>query len=163
MNSEAPSNPVSLLRLGASTSLQTKVLSQRIIEAVDNGDISALEVIALLKAWETASEIIKPAIRAKAVVEAEQHPQGKLTLYGNQIETVEAGTKYDYAASKDPIWPQLDAIANTAIERRKEREAFLRTIKPGDITTAVDPESGEEVRLVPPPKTSTTTVKVTLK
>lgn len=159
---EAPSNPVSLLRLGASTKQQIKSLVRGVIDGVDNGDISALETFLLLKAWEDVSEEIKKAVRSKAVAEASQY-QGKLTLHGNELETFEAGTKYDYAATKDPIWPQLDAIANTAIERRKEREAFLRTIKPGDVTTAVDPESGEEVRLVPPPKTSTTTVKVTLK
>jgi hypothetical protein len=162
MNSEAPSNPVSLLRLGASTKHQVQTLCNSVIEGVDNGDVSALEVFTYLNAWEDAAEKIKAAIRSKAVSEAAQH-QGKLTLYGNQLETIEAGTKYDYAATKDPVWEQLNAIASTAIERRKEREAFLRTIKPGDITTAVDPESGEEVRLIPPPKTSTTTIKVTLK
>jgi hypothetical protein len=162
MNSEAPSNPVSLLRLGASTSSQIRSLAKGITEAVENGDIPALEVFMYLKAWEVASEEIKASIRSKAVSEAAQH-QGKLTLYGNQIETFEAGTKYLYEKTGDPIWARLDADANTAIERRKEREAFLRTIKAEDIVMAVDPESGEEVRLKPAPKTSTTTVKITIK
>ena len=158
---EAPSNPVSLLRLGASTKQQINTLSQGIIDSVNNGDISALEVTMLLKAWEDVSENIKSAIRKKAVSEADQHPNGKLTLFGNSVETFEAGTKYDYSKTGDTVWERLDSDANTAIEKRKQREALLRALK--EPTTLLDELTGEVVTVKPPPKTSTTTVKITLK
>lgn len=157
---EAPSNPVSLLRLGASTKQQIQSLVRGVIDGVDNGDISALETFLLLKAWEDVSEEIKKAVRSKAVAEASQY-QGKLTLHGNELETFEAGTKYDYSVCSDTVWERLDADANTAIEKRKGREALLRALK--EPTTMVDELTGEVVTINPPLKTSTTTVKVTLK
>jgi hypothetical protein len=158
--SEAPSNPVSLLRLGASTKHQIQSLVKGVIEGVDNGDISALETFLLLKAWEDVGEEIKKAVRSKAVSEASQY-QGKLTLYGNEIETFEAGTKYDYSKCGDTIWERLNADANTAIEKRKSREALLRSLKEPE--TVIDAFTGEIVTINPPPKTSTTTVKITIK
>ncbi len=157
---EAPSNPVSLLRLGASTKQQIQSLVRGVIDGVDKGDISALETFLLLKAWEDVSEEIKKAVRSKAVAEASQY-QGKLTLHGNELETFEAGTKYDYSVCSDTVWERLDADANTAIEKRKGREALLRALK--EPTTMVDELTGEVVTINPPLKTSTTTVKVTLK
>lgn len=151
------------LRSLATTSTQVDVFSDQLIQSVKSGEVSPLEVLIQLRAFEKVSERVLKEIRDNILTAAEKYEGSSFEMFGAKLDKSEAGTKYDYAATGDPIWEQLDAAANTAIERRKEREAFLRTIKAGDIVKAVDPESGEEVTLKPAPKTSTSIVKVSIR
>lgn len=148
------------LRSLASTQTQVDVFSDQIIEAVKSGNADPLEVKIQLNAMKLASERIWEEIKGDALTAAERYGKS-FELYGNTLKIQEVGTKYDYAATGDPVWARLDAIANTAIESRKTREAFLRTIN--GIVRVVDEGTGEEVELRPAPKTSQTTVTVSIK
>ena len=77
---------------------------------------------------------------------------------GAKLMQSEVGVKYDYEASGDPKWFDLDKQAKEIAEKKKEREKFLQSI-PYD-NGVVDPETG--VFITRPPKTSKTKVKVTL-
>lgn len=157
------STAMGALRSLATTQVQVDVFSDQIIESVKNGEADPLEVLIQIRAFEKAADRILKEIRPNILTAADKFEEKTFTLYGNRLEKSESGVQYDYAKSDDPIWEQFDAAANTAIEQRKQREAFLRTIKASDVTKAVDPESGEEVTLKPVPKTSTSIVKVTIK
>lgn len=151
------------LRFLATTQTQIDVFSDGLIQSVKSGEVSPLEVLIQLRAFEKVSERVLKEIRENILTAADKYEGSSFEMFGAKLEKSEASTKYDYAACGDPIWERLDADANTAIERRKEREAFLRVIKAGDIVNVVDPGSGEEVTLKPAPKTSTSIVKVSIR
>lgn len=157
---ELPATAMGALRSLASTQVQVDVFSDQVIESVRSGEVDPLEVLVQIRAFEKSAERIVKELRDNFVTAASKHG-GPFVLNGNKIEVSEAGVSYDYAATGDPVWSQCDAIANTAIERRKEREAFLRAIK--EPVTIVDEGSGEIVKVMPPPKRSTTTVKVSIR
>lgn len=156
-----PSTAMGALRSLASTQVQVDVFSDQVIESVRSGEVDPLEVLVQIRAFEKAAERIIKELRDNFVTAAARYNGVPFILNGNKIEVSEAGTSYNYADTGDPVWAQCDAIANTAIERRKEREAFLRAIK--EPVTIVDEGSGEIVKVMPPPKKSTTTVKVSIR
>lgn len=161
--SDLPNTAMSLLRLNPSTKSQIKSFCRQVKESIDEGETNALDVLVQCRAIEKTVKELLPQIKEAILKESEKYPDKDFDYLGNRLEKTEAGVEYDYAATGDPIWERLDADANTAIERRKEREAFLRVIKAGDIVNVVDPESGEEVTLKPAPKTSTSIVKVSIR
>jgi len=77
---------------------------------------------------------------------------------GAKLMQSEVGVKYDYEASGDPKWFDLEKQAKEIAEKKKEREKFLQSI-PYD-AGVVDPDTG--VFITRPPKSSKTKVKVTL-
>lgn len=81
-----------------------------------------------------------------------------IEVNGAKLMQSEVGVKYDYEASGDPKWFDLDKQAKEIAEKKKEREKFLQSI-PYD-NGVVDPDTG--VFITRPPKTSKTKVKVTL-
>jgi hypothetical protein len=159
---DSPTTATALLRLNPSTKSQIASFRNQIVTAIEEGESNPLEVLVQCRAIEKAVEEILPKIQAYILKEADKYPEKSFDFLGNKLEKGEAGVKYNYAATNDPIWEQLDADVNTATDRRKEREAFLRAIKAGDIVKAVDPSTGEEVTLRPAPKTSTSIVKVSI-
>jgi len=160
---DQPTTAIGALRSLASTQVQCDVFSDQIIQSVKSGEVDPLEVLVQIRAFEKAADRILKELRENFLTAAEKYSSNTFEFAGNKLERAEVGVSYDYAATGDPIWEQLDADANTAVERRKEREAFLRTIKPEMLVKAVDPSTGEEVALKPAPKKSTTTVKVSIR
>ncbi len=150
-----------LLRLGASTSVQVDVFSDGIIQAVKEGEISAIEVLIQLKAFEKASGRILKEIQEHFVREAEKNPENSFTFNGNKIEKCEVGTRYDFTKCNDRDWERCATDEQTAGECRKARETFLKALqKPMEV---LDKDSGEVVTIRPPVKTSTTSLKVTIR
>lgn len=154
---------MSVLELNPSTKSQIVSFSKQITDSIEDGHSNPLKILVQCRALEKLAEDVIEKIKTHVLKEADKYQEKSFDFLGNVLEKSEAGVKYNYAATGCPIWEQLDATANSAIERRKEREAFLRTIKAGDITKAVNPETGEEVTLKPCPKTSTSIVKVSLR
>lgn len=77
---------------------------------------------------------------------------------GAKLEQRETGVKWDYNASGDIVWMDLDKSCKELAEKKKEREKFLQNI-PYD-QGVVDPEHGNFITR--PPKTSDTMVIVKL-
>lgn len=87
------------------------------------------------------------------------------TKLGSKFALAEVGTKYDFTASGDPIWNYYTAEITKLDKLKKTRETFLKTITDVVIMTFPDPITGElleNVELLPPIKTSTSSFKVTL-
>lgn len=98
--------------------------------------------------------------KAMVLNEAEKH--GKSFEFQNsKIEIKETAVKYDFTVCNDPQWHKLEAEILALKDKQKERELFLKTLKPEGIDI-VD-ENGEVYTMYPPAKSSTTSVSVTLK
>jgi len=81
----------------------------------------------------------------------------KVTINGVDLRSGEVGTKYDYSASGDPQWIDLDKQIGELTEKRKKREKLLQSL---DEKGMVDPETGLYINR--PPKSSKTKVIVKL-
>jgi len=93
-----------------------------------------------------------------AVLEAAEK-YGKSFEHGNAKFAIrENGTRYDYSVCGDVEWEQLDSSMKMIAERKAARETFLKSIT-GEMT--VFGEDG--VQIMPPHKTSSTGVTITLK
>lgn len=84
---------------------------------------------------------------------------------GTKFSLFEAGTKYSYESTNDPIWKSLNAQMMTLKQLISDREKFLKTIKGSLIISLPDPETGElieNIEIFEPTKTSTSTFKAEL-
>jgi Ca2+-binding EF-hand superfamily protein len=81
----------------------------------------------------------------------------KVTISGAELRSGETGVKYDYAASGDLKWIDMDKQINDLTEQRKKREKLLIAL---DEKGMVDPDNGLFINR--PPKSSKTKVIVKL-
>lgn len=158
---ELPTTAIGALRLLANTQVQVDVMSDGIIESVRQGDANPLEVLVSLKAFEKVSDRVLKEILDNFVTEANKYAEKSFEFAGNKIEKAEVGTKYDYSICNDPVYNHRLEISKKANEQLKEREEFLKALK--EQVTIVDEGTGEIVTITPPFKTSTTSLKVTIR
>lgn len=76
------------------------------------------------------------------------------------MEIKETGAKYDYSVCNDVTWTELNNELNRITELKKQREEFLRTIRPQGMD--IIDEEGIITTIYPPAKSSTTSLTVTL-
>lgn len=157
---EQPTSAIGAARMMPTTQTQIDVFSDQMIEAVQSGEASGLEVQLILKSLEKASERIMKAIKDNILSEAEKYPKGPFEFHGATLQIVEAGTQYDFKVCGDPVHDQRESIVNAAKTLLDERKEFLKSLK--EPITIVDEGSGEVVTVRPPLKKSTTTIKTTI-
>ncbi len=129
---------------------------------LENGK-NPLEIIELSNALIEFAESIKKDTRFISYVRDEVSKFGKehTTKNNTKIELAEVGTKYDYSDCNDFILPELNNKLEKAKKEVSEREAFLKSIPPKGIDL-MNEETGELIKVYPPAKYSTSSVKVTL-
>lgn len=128
-----------------------------ITQAVDNGDINALQAAAMLNWYAKVAEQARKQIIDQALDEVAKYGKGECTVLGFKISQMEGGTKYDYSGCGDIEWERWEAQVKSATESRKGREEFLKVLKAP--VTLVYEETGEVYTVHPPVKSSTTTIK----
>lgn len=158
---EAPENAMSALRLMPSKKSEVANFAHQIIKSVQGGEANPLEVAVLLKSLEAVCELVRDEIEPNIIAEAEKYGEKVIERYGAKIERAEVGSKYNYSASGDTIYERLQTDLNTAKSRLDERIAILKALK--QPMTVVDEMTGEVVTINPPPKTSKSGIKITLK
>lgn len=142
---------LSTITLVPSTKKEAEDFSNSIVNEIQSGNLNALEFKMRAKVIEICLSKIEKAVKENILTEASRHGKS-FNFKGFDIQEVETGTKYDY--SNDTEWVRL----NTLI---KEREAYLKNLKkPIDVLVI---ETGEVIREFPPIKSSTTSLKFTLK
>lgn len=116
-----------------------------------------------LKTFVRLKYIEKTIVDTLADKEIEDHFLKEFDRYGKEkvvevmgakLNAQETGVKYDYEASGDPTWVELNTKIAELTEKRKQREKFLQAI-PYDGEVA-DTENGAVIRR--PPKSSKTKV-----
>lgn len=91
--------------------------------------------------------------------EIDKWKDGKAELIGMKLELTESGVKYDY--SLNAKWNELTAEIEALNDKRKKMEAYIKTLE--TMKAEVDQETGEIIEWFPASKSSTTTIKRTIK
>lgn len=151
---------LSVINLFPSTKEQIKSFVNATVNEVKCGNINALELKSKLKFIEKVAEEIDKQTKEDQLKERQKYQEKIVELYGAKIEVAELGTKYDFSNCGDKDWEYLDIQLRELSELKKEREAFLKTIKKP--MSIVHHETGECYDIVPPIKSSTTGLKFTL-
>lgn len=159
--SDLPTTAIGAARMLPTTQTQIDVFSDQVIESVRQGEANPIEVLVILKAFEKAQDRIIKEIRDNFVNEASKYPEQSFEFNGAKIEKAEVGTKYNYSVCKDPIYDRRLWILEKAKAELTEREIFLKALK--EPLSIVDEETGEVIKIHPPIKTSTSSLKVTIK
>jgi hypothetical protein len=140
---------------------QRKQFSQLLINEVLDGKASALDIHYKLKCMiEIAEATIDDSLFKTAILdEASKYPK-KFIFKESEMQIAEVGVKYDYSQCNDDELNELLAQKTSLETAIKNRQTFLKTIP----ATGLELRKNDElVTLFPPTKTSTTTLKTTLK
>lgn len=132
-------------------------LAEKIIQSVDDGFESAVELSGKLDFISKVCLEAKNSLKEKTIKEVEDGFSAK----GYKVEVCEAGVSYDYSRCNDSEYKELIDHMNALQKRIKDREKFLKSLKPEGFEY-VDSETGEVIKLYPPVKKSTTTPRFTL-
>ena len=141
------------------TKASIKEQSIALLKDMDEGHITPLQLAAQLKFVEDIITNVKEELRQRVIAEQSKYGKERMTFHGATFDIKEAGIKYDFSKCEDDIWNDIEKKMQMLTERRKEREAFLKTLK--DRFTYVDESTGEIVTIYPPQKKSTTTYAIT--
>ena len=132
-------------------------LAEKIIQSVHDGFERAVELASKLDFIAKVCGEAKNSLKEKTIKEVEDGFSAK----GYKVEVCEAGVSYDYSRCNDSEYKKLIDRMNALQKRIKDREKFLKSLKPEGFEYA-DSETGEVIKLYPPVKKSTTTLRFTL-
>lgn len=98
----------------------------------------------------------------KALLEAAEKNGKNFQMYNATMSVMEAGVRYDYTMCSDPQLNELLYEQERIDAQVKDRQEFLKRLPSGGMEI-FDKDSGEVIYIYPPAKSSTTTLKTTLK
>jgi hypothetical protein len=130
-------------------------------QMVFNFDVASkdpLEQLAMISKFQLLFETLEKGIKEKSLDDLHKLG-GKFTKHGVEFAIAEVGTKYDY--SNTQRWVKLNNEIESIKAKQKEVESFCKVIS--SITTTVDPDTGEALEFIPASKSSTTSIKKTIK
>ena len=156
-----PSSAVGVVKMFPNIQTSVDMFSDQLIESVKKGEANPVELLIQLKAMSKVTERVLNEIRENFVTEGDKYPTNSFEFNGVRLEKGEVGVKFDFTVCKDTTWERLNTDTQTAAEKLKERQEFLKTLR-GPLTV-VDDITGEIVTIYPPNKTSTTSLKVFIK
>lgn len=138
-----------------------KATAQTLVTKVVEGEADPIQVFSTVKALVECLTIF---LKNKDVVDStiaacERYGKTGALYNGANLCVAEVGVKYDYSACNDPEWEDLSKQRAELDAKIKARETFLRGI-PRE-ATILNEDTGEITKVVPPIKTSSTSVKVT--
>ena len=127
-------------------------------DAIEGGYLDPILARIYVDKMELYIKSYKASIKESSIIEAELYDKKELLnkFAGVKLEVSESGIKYDY--SNDTEWCELKEKEDGIKSELKARESILKAVKPN---TVANPETGEY--LAPPVRTSTTSLKLTLK
>lgn len=152
-------NNMNSLNIKAITDSNKQELEQLAGILIENSEGYELESYLFAKKLEYLSKILTESMHDRAFDEAERN-KGNIVA-NSLIEIREVGARYDY--SNTGYYPYLEKLAEKKqIEMTiKEHEAFLKAIKKPE--TVINQETGEFMDIVPPVKTSKTSIVIQIK
>lgn len=148
------------MALMPSTKNQIKSFVHKTVTELKDGYSNPLSYYIQLKAVETTIKDLLANKDVREMVSTEAKKYGKsFDLHGVKIEYSEnISPKYDYSVCGDIVWDEMQMELKALQEKIKVRETFLKAIP--ENSTIMD-ENG--VQLLPPTKTASEGIKVTLK
>lgn len=144
------------------TNAAVKAVSERVINALNEGEGDPLKVQIFLTAVEKVAKAVKDGIRELCVdaVESRADNAKSMTLAGAKIEITETGVKYDYSVI--PSWQNVQRKIDSLKELQKSIEGKAKFASEKSPYIDCDTEDGTITEITAIPRTSTTAVKVTI-
>lgn len=136
-------------------------LVQQIVSNVEDGNTNALEVFIHLHKLAKVAEDVRSKIMDAALSEAAKHGGKGSSAFGVDFSVAEAGVRYDFSETNDPILAEILEKETEIKAKKSEREKFLKSL-PGKLPIVIE-ETGELVEVFPPIKKSSTVLKISLK
>ncbi|PKP45141.1 MAG: hypothetical protein CVT94_18895 [Bacteroidetes bacterium HGW-Bacteroidetes-11] len=135
-----------------SSKAERETFVQMCVDEITSGNRNPLEFEIMLKNLEETISAIRKRPEVKEIVfeEAEKYPEKTITFKGVKI-TKASKTTFYFNECHDSVYDELADKLTYYKEKVKERETFLKTIKPG--MEIADVNTGE---LINPPTTTTT-------
>ena len=144
------------------TSAAVKAVSERVINALQDGEGDPLKVQIFLTAVERVAKAVKDGIRDLCVdaVASRADNAKSMTLAGAKIEIAETGVKYDYSVI--PSWQNVQRKIDALKELQKQIEGKAKFASEKSPYIDCDSETGELTEITAIPRSSVTAVKVTI-
>lgn len=117
-------------------------------EVIDHGQYDMLKVFTELKRYELYLKTVIEKTKQAALEKAIEMGEKNLEIDQAKI-TISKRTTYDY--SSDAKWGAIKEEIDFLAERRKEREALLKKLAPGEAIEIVDETTGEVEEISAPP------------
>lgn len=134
-------------------------MAQRMVyQSAENGD-DVVSQLALSTKFKHFFTVIESELNKASIPELHKNA-GKLARHGVEFAITETGVTYDYSETSQ--WVDLEKQIAELKEKQKELEAFCKALK-SQTLTEVDPETGEAFLFVKPSKTSTESIRKTIK
>lgn len=153
-----------LIQLGQfpETKTEIAILTAQLIETAIGGEESPLRVQVQMSALEQVIKGVKDSKDFKDAVlsEAERYGTKTFNAFNSNVNIKEVGVKYDYSMCNHPQYDAVCAEVEKLTEQKKAFEKYLQAV--GEPTQFINPETGEEVTIYPPVKTSSTAVTITI-
>lgn len=150
---------ISLFRKLPETKSQVSHYSKLIRESVLGGEVNPLLFYQQLAALEQVVKSLKEdkLISDCILEEAEKYHAKTFKFNTSTFCVKEVGVTYDFTMCQDADYEEIEAESFNIGQRKKIRETFLKSIKPG---MEVYGKDGRQIE--PPVKKSTTKVTITL-
>ena len=139
-----------------STKEELYKFSRMLKDEIIADDKETLQILGKLKIIEkVVKDILEDKeVKARFLRDRQAYSDKEIVKFnGIDFSVRETGVKYDYNASGDVKWMDLDAKIKDLTEARKEREKLLQNLPPEGM---VDPDNGNFITR--PPKSSETMV-----
>lgn len=133
--------------------------SDYLIKQLEDGLANPMDMALRLKFMEELIDKMKERLRSLVIDELGKYTKGKdIIRHNGQFKAKETGVRYDFTGCNDPLWNRFNQEIVELTEKRKEREAMLKTIK--EKQTIIDEETGEIANLFPARKLSTSSYEI---
>lgn len=133
-------------------------MGEMLVNNFDESSKNPLQMLAFVSKMKTMLDTIEKGLTEKSMNELHQY-NGKHFAFGIDFQIAEVGTKYDYSENSE--WVKIQDQINELETKRKDAEAFIKSLKQS--ITQVDEETGEAIKWFPASKSSTTSIKKTIK
>ncbi|MCB0742865.1 MAG: hypothetical protein KDC67_03085 [Ignavibacteriae bacterium] len=128
-----------------------------LVEMVKSGELDALTVLSSINGLEQICKNVRSGIMDDCIDQFENVGEKELVLNNAKFVKKEVGVKYDF--SNTEYWNQLKDEENEAAKNRKDFEDKIKTFDKKAMITIDD----ELVEIMPPIRTSTTIIQVSIK
>jgi len=143
------------------TKTQIKIVADNMVSNImENGNV--IEVADTISKMELFIKELKGNSNYIGFLCDEVSKYGKsyTTASGTKLELAEVGVKYDYSKCQDAIWNELQNSLESIQALVKNRETFLKAVPIHGLD--IINEDGEVLKIYPPSKSSTSSVKCTI-
>ncbi len=158
---DLPATALGVFKLFEISRTGIDVFSDQLIQSVQEGEVNALELKAMIKSLEMILERTDKSTKDNQMRAADLFPGDKFTAYGVEFTKADVYTKYEFEVCNDPQWMLFNQQVISSKKTLSDREAFLKTLKAP--ITIVDDQTGEVVTIDPPKVSRTPGLKLSIK